>query len=369
MSQSTPQILRIPRSDDTGGYVLLNVSRPKASQFDLDVIATEGESPYTGTVRQKRLGDLRAKNYHGSDDEWVKILSYVFGQEQCNAGQSLSSGIESSASIVGSDDEDKEMIITIRKRVQSITQRLGSLTLKQNDEQAIELFDWSGVAVLRAQHLALQLSSLTDRYQAAETTIDELTKQLQDFIQTKNQHEEQLMGSFAQLLNEKKLKIRNQQRLLSSAKVDPEKLSNLETTLADGSPAQQGQTGKRGVSQPTDDVSESEDGFEKMQIDDSELKQSEQPNEEPQAAQHRDWDDDSTTGGSFISTSDASGDGKTPHDEGAASGGPTFKKAPLVPPPRRSLPFQKKSKGDAPQVVRKEDAGDDTTEGSDDDEL
>ena len=48
-------------------------------------------------------------------------MSYVFGQEQCYAGQGLLSGIESSASIVGSDDEDKEMIITIRKRVQSIT--------------------------------------------------------------------------------------------------------------------------------------------------------------------------------------------------------------------------------------------------------
>ncbi|PLB33788.1 uncharacterized protein BDW47DRAFT_134763 [Aspergillus candidus] len=369
MSQSTPQVLCIPRSDDTGRYVLLNVSRPKDSLFDLDVIATEGESPYTGTVRQKRLKDLRAKNYHGSDDEWIKIMSYVFGQEQCNAGQGLLSGIESSASIVGSDDEDKEMIITIRKRVQSITQRLGSLALKQNDEQAIELFDWSGVAVSRAQHLELQLSTLTDRYQAAETTIDELTKQLQDFVQTKNQHEEQLMGNFAQLLNEKKLKIRNQQRLLSSAKVDPEKLSNLETTLADGSPIQQSQTGKRGVPQSTDDVSESEDGFEKMQIDDSGLKQSEQQNEEAPAAQQRDWDDDSTTGGSALSTTDASDNEKTSGDKEAASGGPAIKKAPLVPPPRRSLPFQKRSTSDTPQVATKEDAGEGTTEGSDDDEL
>lgn len=199
------------------------------------------------------------------------------------------------------------------------------------------------------------------------------------------------MGNFAQLLNEKKLKIRNQQRLLSSAKVDPEKckslepnvysipkfeishhfnvVSNLETTPADGSPAQQGQTGKRGVSQPTDNVSESEDGFEKMQIDDSELKQSDQPNEEPQAAQHRDWDDDSTTGGSALSSTDVSDAGKTSREKGAAPGGPTFKKAPLVPPPRRSLPFQKRSKGGTSWVARKEDAGDGTTEGSDDDEL
>lgn len=199
------------------------------------------------------------------------------------------------------------------------------------------------------------------------------------------------MGNFAQLLNEKKLKIRNQQRLLSSAKVDPEKcksprpnaykipetessrhlnpVSNLETTLADGSPIQQSQTGKRGVPQSTDDVSESEDGFEKMQIDDSGLKQSEQQNEEAPAAQQRDWDDDSTTGGSALSTTDASDNEKTSGDKEAASGGPAIKKAPLVPPPRRSLPFQKRSTSDTPQVATKEDAGEGTTEGSDDDEL
>lgn len=198
------------------------------------------------------------------------------------------------------------------------------------------------------------------------------------------------MGNFAQLLNEKKLKIRNQQRLLSSANLDPEKseslqpntysiprirnlyhflVSNLKMTMADGSPIQQGQTGKRGVPQPTDDGSESEDGFEKMQIDDSELKQSEQPNEEAQAAQHGDWDDDSTTGGSVASTTDASDQEKPARGEGAASGGPAFKKTPLEPPPRRSLPFSKRTKGSTPQLVRKEDAGEGSTEGTDDDEL
>jgi hypothetical protein len=102
-------------------------------------------------------------------------------------------------------------------------QRLGSVTLRQDDEQAIQLFDWSGAAVARADTLAERLSTLTDRYRAAENAIQRLNQQLEEFMSAKTQHDELLMANFVQLLNEKKLKIRNQQRLLASAEVDSEK--------------------------------------------------------------------------------------------------------------------------------------------------
>ena len=43
------RILRISRSDDTHGYVLLQVSPTSSNALDLDIAATEGENPYTGT--------------------------------------------------------------------------------------------------------------------------------------------------------------------------------------------------------------------------------------------------------------------------------------------------------------------------------
>jgi hypothetical protein len=43
------RILRISRSDDTQGYVLLQVSPTSSDALDLDIAATEGENPYTGT--------------------------------------------------------------------------------------------------------------------------------------------------------------------------------------------------------------------------------------------------------------------------------------------------------------------------------
>ena len=48
-SPQSPQILRIPRSDEQESCVLLQVSRPRSAVLDLDIAATEGENPYTGS--------------------------------------------------------------------------------------------------------------------------------------------------------------------------------------------------------------------------------------------------------------------------------------------------------------------------------
>lgn len=97
------------------------------------------------------------------------------------------------------------------------------MTLRQDDQQAIQLFDWAGIATLRAYTIEERFASLLARYRSAENTIRQLNKQLEEFVSAKTQHEEQLIVNFVQLLNEKKLKIRNQQRLLASAKVEQEK--------------------------------------------------------------------------------------------------------------------------------------------------
>lgn len=68
-----------------------------------------------------------------------------------------------------------------------------------------------------------QVSSLTGHYRLAEETIHRLNEQLEELMHAKTQHEDQLVANFTQILNEKKLKIRNQQRLLASATVDTTK--------------------------------------------------------------------------------------------------------------------------------------------------
>ncbi|GFF89505.1 DNA repair protein XRCC4 [Aspergillus udagawae] len=376
------RILRISRSDDTQGYVLLQVSPTSSDALDLDIAATEGENPYTGTVRQTSLRSLCAKSYRGSDDEWVQIVSYVFGQlKESIPTSEMLSGIESSASIIESGDVSKELVITIRKRVQSITQRLGSVTLRQDDEQAIQLFDWSGAAVARADALDERLSALTDRYRAAEDAIQRLNKQLEEFMSAKTQHDELLMANFVQLLNEKKLKIRNQQRLLASAKVDSEKASEIRSAIPGTHPVSGPSKWKtkRSAQDMLDGESDSEDGFERMEVDhagqnDGRSDDQETEDEQTSTPQPLEDDENTDTGEALASPpieNEREGykqpSSKTPQNS-------TILTNSAVPPPRRELPFVKKSQVNyltsrSNESVATEEDAEATAGETDDDEL
>ncbi|KAF7593149.1 hypothetical protein BBP40_011862 [Aspergillus hancockii] len=367
-----PRILRIPRSDDPESYVLLNITYSGPTLLDMNITATEGENPYTG------IG-LRAKNYQGNDDEWLQIVSHVFVQPDESAEQlDLLSGIESSASVIGSSNEDKELVITIRKRIQTITQRLGSVILRQDEQQAIQLFDWSGIAAVRVDTLERRLTSLLARYRSAEDTIRQLNEQLEEFISSKNQHEEQLIANFVQLLNEKKLKIRNQQRLLASAKVDTEKVSGLQnaTSGQHSQSSKEGRAAKRAAGELNDDETGNEGEFEKMAVD--QTAQSKNP-------ENNDTGDESTLtpqplekgdniatdeGSPTPSTATSSEDEKRETKEFKRSHGRPVMKEPVPPPPRRELPFVRKTqaakRGPKSQIHQQEDIAEETVSETDD---
>ncbi|KAL2013427.1 hypothetical protein VTN00DRAFT_952 [Thermoascus crustaceus] len=347
-----PRILRVPRSDDPAAYVLVHVLPTGSAALDLKLIATEGESPYVGSVRQSRLENLRAKNYRGSEEEWAQILSHVLGQDSPSTSHaSWSSGVEVTASIQGPADEDKEMVIALRKRIDTITQRLGSITLRQDDEQAIQLFDWTGISVARADALEQQIHSLTERYRVAEDTINKLNVQLEKLTQAKSQHEDQLISRFVQLLNEKKLKIRNQQRLLASAKVDRTKVSDVKTS-ASGSRyrrAEASRLSKRKATQAHDDDSESDYGFEKMEIDearDQHLSEQDEATDEGRHSTPQPLENEEETATDEELSPPPRGVVKISKKEGEEAGkvpGRPVTAKPPSPPPRRELPFKRKT--------------------------
>ncbi|EEQ91951.1 hypothetical protein RJZ56_006201 [Blastomyces dermatitidis] len=261
-------ILRIPRSDSPGDFILVKVTRPGSSELDLKLVATEGEAPYRGSVKSAQIDKLRAKNYHGADDEWTGILAYALGQKQsASVPEKHKSGLEIAATVKQDEDDEseKDIVISLRKRIDTITQRLGTISLKQDDDQAIQLFDWTGMAVARADGLEDELASLTAKYDALESTINKLNSQLKELIKAKTEHEDQLIAKFAQLLNEKKLKIRNQQRLLASAKIDPSKVDEMSASA----PSETGSTKRRGKRKAEEPAvsSESEGGFDTMDVD------------------------------------------------------------------------------------------------------
>ncbi|GAB1193130.1 hypothetical protein APSETT444_002333 [Aspergillus pseudonomiae] len=351
----SPRVLRLPRADNPESYVLVHITRTGSSLVDLNVTATEGENPYTCT---------------GNDEEWAQIVSHVFGQlDESDAKMKKLCGIESSASIIGaSDAEDKELVITIRKRIQTITQRLGSVTLRQDDQQSIQLFDWAGLAAVRAYTLEQRFTSLLARYRSAETMIRQLNKQLEEFVSAKTQHEEQLIVNFLQLLNEKKLKIRNQQRLLATAKVDPEKGEvSIRVT-------------KRTAAEMSDDEAESEAGFETMEFDqtmhsnDSE-KANETADERSSTPQPLEESDENTTDEGSPAPSDPTGSEDERHmlERRGPTGRSVIKELPL-PPPRRELPFARKvqtavTKPKTQAHQQENNNTEDTAGETDDDEL
>jgi hypothetical protein len=117
-------------------------------------------------------------------------------------------------------------------------------------------------------------------------SIRRLTSQLDDLTVAKEKHEEELLAKCVLLLNEKKSKVRNQQRLLATAKIDPTKSERNQSPnavprwLSSVKQLEESRTGRRhrtslepvraskrkAENLPQDSDTE-EDGFEKMDVD------------------------------------------------------------------------------------------------------
>ncbi|KAJ5404080.1 DNA double-strand break repair and VJ recombination XRCC4 C-terminal [Penicillium cosmopolitanum] len=347
----SPHVLRFDRSDQKDSFVLVHLVNNGSPSLNLTLTATEGEGAYTASVKESSLKDLRSKSYQGSDDEWTQVIRRILGQSTKDENETTSSfKLEATASITESDDENG-IVITIRKRVQDITQRLGTITLKQSEAE-IELFEWAGTAAARNRALEQETSTLNARYQEAANTVQKLTQQLEDLVQAKAQHENQLMTNFTQLLNEKKLKIRNQQRLLASATADPDKVSEIQASAMQFNQSSESpRLAKRGHGNTTDEES---DDFEPMDIDQKKT------GKLTAAAEADPHDQDTDEGGN--STPPPGDDGNTTTDDESGEeqeqkpdlkqkrpSAPKAKEA--APPPRRELPFNRRGAATAPKAA------------------
>jgi hypothetical protein len=56
------RVLRFPRSDEAGAFVLIHVSQNSSAPFDLTLTATEGESPYISLCGSL---SMEVKGIHG----------------------------------------------------------------------------------------------------------------------------------------------------------------------------------------------------------------------------------------------------------------------------------------------------------------
>lgn len=171
-------------------------------------------------VRQHSAQDFRGNSSKLDDKEWEGLLETFFLQKSLNGNKYAAEPLgtlEVSAII-----SEKSLLLVFRKSISGIKQRLGELSLEKNENEEIELFDWLETATARCDELVKELTSLDGRYKEQGQKIKVVNQQLEDLIEAKIEHENSLLEKFRELLNAKKLKIRDLHRALAVARVDSE---------------------------------------------------------------------------------------------------------------------------------------------------
>lgn len=256
-------------------------------------------------------------------------------------------------------------------------QKVGTIVLPQNDKADDEFdgFEWCGLALEATNTSSHELLSLKNKVKEQDEAIRKLEASFKDLLKTKTDQEDELLQKFAALLNEKKLKIRDQQRLLASSNVDPRKLAAVEATREPRSRAVDiSRAGKRKADRKVEvEEEDSDEGFEMMDVDVDQV-----PNDSDQdRAMTPDHDDDSTADETEDTDEDplpavkpskqTVSDAKTSQkDASIPKASASISKAGAgadKPPPPRTLPFGRKP---APAAKPAVDEGSDTES---DDEL
>ncbi|KAL8789654.1 MAG: hypothetical protein Q9213_001090 [Squamulea squamosa] len=287
-------VLRISRSDSPADYILLNTSPNGSSSLDLQLLATEGTEPYQKNLKHSRISKYRAKSNHLSELQWEALLRSSLLQERASERDNpRANDVTKDLEIVASISNSK-LTITFRKSISGIHQKLGELSLSKNPEASIDVLDWANTGILRAESLENEAETLRQKLAEQTAIAQKLNQQFEELIQAKKEHENALLTKCAILINEKKAKIRDQQRLLAAAKVDPKKLKAVKAARQPAPPSHRSPKpstkGKRKASARASS-DEEEDGFEDNRMKSEAVEEEVQPDSEDVTPGHSDLDE------------------------------------------------------------------------------
>jgi len=150
--------------------------------------------------------------------------------------------------------------VTLRTRVEEIERRFGTVELASANTDDVDLFGWTAHAVETRDDISAKFSEKETGLAEAEKEIESLKIRLNELVAAKEEHETQLLTKFTLLLNEKKLRIRTQQRQIAEA--DRPARSSAPTKSSTVSRKR-----KRDAKQHSTDTDEESDGFEAMNVD------------------------------------------------------------------------------------------------------
>lgn len=165
-------------------------------------------------------------------------------------------------------------------------QKLGYIKLLDDGADA-SLYEWCGLSAQNTADLRQEIQASRAQLNEKDAEIKKLQDSLAELAQMKNDNDTQLLQKFSLLLNEKKLKIRDQQRLLQTSNVDSAAVKAMEQTrlAVRARPAGSSRKGKRKADEPAEDDDDTDEGFVKMDVDDAnesahDLDQDQDPDEE-----------------------------------------------------------------------------------------
>ncbi|KAK5111793.1 hypothetical protein LTR62_004713 [Meristemomyces frigidus] len=237
---SAEQALRLRRTDEESGCILIHVKPHGTRPLDLKLVASEGEHVYPASIKDSNVKVLQASNYAGNLDQWKAVLRYALLRvrpEEFPLPDNLQ-GVETVCSLA-----DSTLTIVIRKNIGGIHQRLGSIRLPQNDEEVVDAFHMAAISAAKIDTLLERMDGLQASAIEHQAEVAKLTKQLDDLVQAKKDHESEMLRKCAALINAKKLKIRDQQRLLVGARlnvVDEEALNEVRSAKGRDVPISRG---------------------------------------------------------------------------------------------------------------------------------
>lgn len=314
-------------------------------------------------VKQSRVHKYRSSSNQLDLPLWEHILrSQLLGEPPPST--SLSDQPKFQNISLAAAIDPKGLTITIRKSISDIHQILGSLTLPKDSDLVLDIFSWCSVSLAHSSALAASVSSLEDICKKQEAAIADLRQHVEDLVKGKEEHEDILIRKFAELLNEKKLKIREQNRLLVTAKPDPMRIAEMQR-LSVQSVNREPEESREGKRKFSDAVSDAEsDAFEDIKheqvkewADDSE--QETPPHSDLDATDDEAENDDLDSVPTVVSA-------KGKILEGAKVRAVRLSRSPTPPPPRRELPFNRS--GDTHRKGNLEGMGDKEVEDANDDE-
>jgi hypothetical protein len=183
-------------------------------------------------VKAANIASIKSKSFKGTEKEWEFVLGRSLLHASVNPEHShILKGLQLVAK-VSADDSYLELVWQQKNRSTivctdlypcfsctvltcSLQLTLGSVRLEPTEDE-FDLFTYIDTAILSRETTEEESESLEHDLELANAKVAALEKQLKDLTEAKLAHENILLSKFSDIINTKKLKIRDQQRLITT---------------------------------------------------------------------------------------------------------------------------------------------------------